>query len=153
MTTAFVDFNGVVPEKFDAVRLSHLVDAEYGNQGIDFKMVPREGFGWMNGTSARPAPSVRPICRITHSSSLRAGSRVPGRAFVPDEPHAPRGRSVHLARGLLRTHDDGRAHCRTTLERRQRPARARDGKPHTRPRVFRPGIRNTATVLLAALGN
>jgi len=29
MTTAFVDFNGVVPEKFDAVRLSHLVDAEY----------------------------------------------------------------------------------------------------------------------------
>jgi len=35
--------------QFDAVRLSHLVDAEYGNQGIDFKMVPREGFGWMNG--------------------------------------------------------------------------------------------------------
>ena len=50
MTTAFVDFNGVVPEKFDAVKLSHLVDAEYGNQGVDFKMVPREGFGWMNGT-------------------------------------------------------------------------------------------------------
>ena len=49
MTTAFVDFNGVVPEKFDAVKLSHLVDAEYGNQGVDFKMVPREGFGWMNG--------------------------------------------------------------------------------------------------------
>ncbi|EJD48867.1 alpha,alpha-trehalase-neutral trehalase [Auricularia subglabra TFB-10046 SS5] len=48
MTTAFVDFNGVVPEKFDAVKLSHLVAAEYGNQGIDFKMVPREGFGWMN---------------------------------------------------------------------------------------------------------
>ncbi|KAG6832783.1 hypothetical protein H0H92_009401 [Tricholoma furcatifolium] len=48
MTTAFVDFNGVVPEKFDAVKLSHLVDAEYGNQGIDFKLVPREGFGWMN---------------------------------------------------------------------------------------------------------
>ncbi|KAF9818859.1 hypothetical protein IEO21_02515 [Rhodonia placenta] len=50
MTTAFVDFNGVVPEKFDAVRLSHLVDAEYGNQGVDFKMVPREGFGWMNAS-------------------------------------------------------------------------------------------------------
>jgi len=44
------DFNGVVPEKFDAVRLSHLVDAEYGNQGIDFKMAPRKGFNWMNGT-------------------------------------------------------------------------------------------------------
>jgi neutral trehalase len=48
MTVAVVDFNGVVPEKFDAVKLSHMVDAEYGNQGIDFKMVPREGFGWMN---------------------------------------------------------------------------------------------------------
>lgn len=69
MTVAFVDFNGTVPEKvnlidfrrpnylvcllatyiqFDAVKLSHMVDAEYGNQGLDFKMVPREGFGWMN---------------------------------------------------------------------------------------------------------
>ncbi len=43
-----VDYNGVVPEKWDAVKLSHLVDAEYGNQGIDFKLVPREGFGWTN---------------------------------------------------------------------------------------------------------
>ena len=34
--------------QFDAVKLSHLVDAEYGNQGIDFKFIPREGFGWMN---------------------------------------------------------------------------------------------------------
>jgi alpha,alpha-trehalase len=36
------------PTQFDAVKLSHMVDAEYGNQGLDFKMVPREGFGWMN---------------------------------------------------------------------------------------------------------
>ncbi|WVR05204.1 hypothetical protein IAU60_002216 [Kwoniella sp. DSM 27419] len=28
MTLSFVDFNGVVPEKFDAVELSHMVDAE-----------------------------------------------------------------------------------------------------------------------------
>lgn len=34
------------------MKLSHLVDAEYGNQGIDFKMVPREGFGWMNGIAS-----------------------------------------------------------------------------------------------------
>jgi alpha,alpha-trehalase len=60
MTTAFVDFNGVVPEKYDAVRLSHLVDAEYGNQGVDFKMVPREGFGWMNGTPLSSLVSSRP---------------------------------------------------------------------------------------------
>ena len=150
MTTAFVDFNGVVPEKFDAVRLSHLVDAEYGNQGIDFKMVPREGFGWMNGTYI-------PACRV-HSQQRKltrrcAGSCVPGRAVVLDEPHAPCSRSVHIARGLLRAHDDGRAHGCTTIEHFKRPARPGDGKPHTWPRVFRPGIRNTATVILAALGN
>ncbi|WRT67176.1 uncharacterized protein IL334_004142 [Kwoniella shivajii] len=29
MTLSFVDFNGIVPEKFDAVELSHMVDAEY----------------------------------------------------------------------------------------------------------------------------
>ncbi|KAL4400388.1 alpha,alpha-trehalase Nth1 [Malassezia pachydermatis] len=50
MITAFVDFNGVVPEKFDAVALSHLVNAEYGNQGTEFSYVPREGFGWMNAS-------------------------------------------------------------------------------------------------------
>ncbi|KAL7410527.1 glycoside hydrolase family 37 protein [Mrakia frigida] len=50
MTVAFVDFNGVVPEKFDAVKLSHMVDAEYGNQGVDFKFVAREGFGWTNSS-------------------------------------------------------------------------------------------------------
>ncbi|PLW36451.1 hypothetical protein PCASD_11218 [Puccinia coronata f. sp. avenae] len=48
MTKAFVDYNGVVPEKYDALALNHLVHAEYGNQGVDFKMVPREGFGWCN---------------------------------------------------------------------------------------------------------
>lgn len=48
MTTAFVDYNGVVPEKFDVVKLSHLVDAEYGNQGLDFKLLNREGFAWTN---------------------------------------------------------------------------------------------------------
>jgi alpha,alpha-trehalase len=66
MTTAFVDFNGVVPEKFDAVRLSHLVDAEYGNQGIDFKMVPREGFGWMNGTPDSGPPAASASSRPDH---------------------------------------------------------------------------------------
>ncbi|KAI7894398.1 trehalase-domain-containing protein [Mucor mucedo] len=50
ITKAFVDFNGVVPEKFDVVNLSHQVQVEYGNVGIDFKFVPREGFGWMNAS-------------------------------------------------------------------------------------------------------
>lgn len=43
-----VDYSGVVPEKFDVVKLSHLVDAEYGNQGLDFKLLNREGFAWTN---------------------------------------------------------------------------------------------------------
>lgn len=50
MTKAFVDYNGVVPEKFDVVLSSHKVSVEYGNVGIDFKYIPREGFGWMNSS-------------------------------------------------------------------------------------------------------
>jgi alpha,alpha-trehalase len=47
---AFVDFNGVVPEKFDVVGTTHRVNVEYGNVGTDFKFVVREGFGWMNAS-------------------------------------------------------------------------------------------------------
>lgn len=45
ITKAFVDFNGVVVEKYDVTRPidSHKVEAEYGNQGGDFKGVAREG--------------------------------------------------------------------------------------------------------------
>jgi alpha,alpha-trehalase len=45
VTKAFVDFNGVVVEKYDVTREidPHKVEAEYGNQGSDFKGVPREG--------------------------------------------------------------------------------------------------------------
>jgi alpha,alpha-trehalase len=45
VTKAFVDFNGVVVEKYDVTRPidPHRVAAEYGNQGTDFKGVPREG--------------------------------------------------------------------------------------------------------------
>lgn len=45
VTKAFVDFNGVVVEKYDVTRPidPHKVEAEYGNQGSDFKGVPREG--------------------------------------------------------------------------------------------------------------
>jgi len=50
ITKAFVDFNGVVPEKFDIVSMSHQVKVEYGNVGVDFKYIPREGFGWMNAS-------------------------------------------------------------------------------------------------------
>lgn len=52
MTKAFVDFNGVVVEKYDVTQLSHPhhVHAEYGNQGVDFKGVATEGFGWVNAS-------------------------------------------------------------------------------------------------------
>lgn len=50
ITQAFVDFNGVVPEKFDVVGMTHRMKVEYGNVGVDFKGVPREGFGWMNSS-------------------------------------------------------------------------------------------------------
>ena len=74
MTTAFVDFNGVVPEKYDAVRLSHLVDAEYGNQGVDFKMVPREGFGWMNGTPLFLSfPPVQTLTQFASAAAYQVG--------------------------------------------------------------------------------
>ena len=45
VTKAFVDFNGVVVEKYDVTRPvdPHRVEAEYGNQGADFKGVAREG--------------------------------------------------------------------------------------------------------------
>lgn len=46
MTKAFVDYNGVVVEKYDVTRPMdpHRVDAEYGNQGLDFKGVAKEGY-------------------------------------------------------------------------------------------------------------
>lgn len=45
ITKAFFDYNGVVVEKYDVTRPvdPHRVDAEYGNQGMDFKGVAKEG--------------------------------------------------------------------------------------------------------------
>lgn len=52
MTKSFVDYNGVVVEKYNVTNPSdpHRVDAEYGNQGIKFRGVAREGFGWVNAS-------------------------------------------------------------------------------------------------------
>lgn len=52
MTKSFVDYNGIVVEKYDVTRTTdpHRVDAEYGNQGADFKGVATEGFGWVNAS-------------------------------------------------------------------------------------------------------
>ncbi|KAH3684562.1 hypothetical protein WICPIJ_004452 [Wickerhamomyces pijperi] len=52
ITKSFVDYNGIVVEKYDVTRATdpHKVDAEYGNQGSDFKGVALEGFGWVNSS-------------------------------------------------------------------------------------------------------
>ncbi|ANB12144.1 alpha,alpha-trehalase NTH1 [Sugiyamaella lignohabitans] len=52
ITKAFVDYNGVVVEKYNVTSPEdpHRVDAEYGNQGLGFKGVATEGFGWVNAS-------------------------------------------------------------------------------------------------------
>lgn len=52
MTKSFVDYNGVVVEKYNVTKgaVPIRVDAEYGNQGLDFKGVATEGFGWVNAS-------------------------------------------------------------------------------------------------------
>jgi alpha,alpha-trehalase len=44
------DYNGTVPEKYDVVKASHQVFAEYGNVGTKFAYITKEGFGWMNAS-------------------------------------------------------------------------------------------------------
>ena len=45
ITRVFVDFNGTVVEKYDVTQRErpHRVEAEYGNQGLNFKYAPLEG--------------------------------------------------------------------------------------------------------------
>ena len=68
--------------KFDAVKLSHLVDAEYGNQGIDFKMIPREGFGWMNGPSLSSLLSPLPLTSYSPPSHKQTAAYQVGLSFL-----------------------------------------------------------------------
>lgn len=50
ITKCAVDYNGTICEKYDVVKASHKVDAEYGNVGANFEYLPNEGFGWMNAS-------------------------------------------------------------------------------------------------------
>ena len=45
ITKVAVNYNGAIVEKYDVTQLerSHHVDAEYGNQGLDFEGLAREG--------------------------------------------------------------------------------------------------------------
>ena len=46
ITKVSIDYNGAVVEKYDVTQLEHSyrVDAEYGNQGLEFKGLAREGY-------------------------------------------------------------------------------------------------------------
>lgn len=50
ITSNASQYNGTVPEKYDVVRRTHQVFAEYGNVGTNFAYITREGFGWTNGS-------------------------------------------------------------------------------------------------------
>ncbi|ODQ65950.1 alpha,alpha-trehalase Ntp1 [Nadsonia fulvescens var. elongata DSM 6958] len=82
ITKAFVDYNGIVVEKYDVTRPNdpHRVDAEYGNQGSDFKGVATEGFGWVNssyvyGLSLLNSQSKRALGACTPPDIFLASSR------------------------------------------------------------------------------
>ncbi|WP_405211045.1 trehalase family glycosidase [Dokdonia sp. Asnod2-E02] len=50
ITRNAVDYNGVIPEKYDVVSATHKVFAEYGNVGTEFDYITTSGFGWMNAS-------------------------------------------------------------------------------------------------------
>jgi len=50
ITSNAVNYSGTIPEKYDLVRRTHMVFAEYGNVGTKFSYITREGFGWTNAS-------------------------------------------------------------------------------------------------------
>jgi alpha,alpha-trehalase len=50
ITVNAVNYNGTIAEKYDVVKRNHEVFVEYGNIGIKFSYLTREGFGWTNAS-------------------------------------------------------------------------------------------------------
>ncbi len=50
ITKNAVDYNGTISEKYDVVKATHKVVAEYGNVGTLFSYIPDGGFGWTNAS-------------------------------------------------------------------------------------------------------
>ncbi len=75
------DYHGTVPEKYDVVRRTHLVFAEYGNVGTEFAYITKEGFGWMNA-SFQLGLAALPL-------ELRAQLRRAAADLSTDIPHEP----------------------------------------------------------------
>lgn len=81
MTKAFVDYNGVVVEKYNVTNLSepHKVNAEYGNQGMGFKGVAKEGFGWVN------ASYLYGLTLLSSHAQRALGTLTPSEVFLRSE--------------------------------------------------------------------
>ncbi|CAO1635761.1 unnamed protein product [Parajaminaea phylloscopi] len=82
MALSFFNYNGTVVEKLDAVTLSHMANVEYGQQGADFKYVPREGFGWMNasfqvGLTFLTKHQRRAVAALQHPDEFFFGKAAP----------------------------------------------------------------------------
>jgi len=69
ITMNAVHYNGTVTEKYDVVKKSHQVFAEYGNVGADLSYITREGFGWTNA-SYQVGLSVLPDRYKSHLNDL-----------------------------------------------------------------------------------
>lgn len=103
VTNAFHNFNGVVVEKYDVTRPDrpHEVAAEYGNQGLDFKGVPREGFGWVNASVALALDIVdshqrRALGTLTPWETFEKATRELAVGGVDAEESGERPESEHL---------------------------------------------------------
>ena len=64
ITRNAVDYNGVIPEKYDVVAATHKVFAEYGNVGTEFDYITTSGFGWMNASYQLGVSLLSPDFRI-----------------------------------------------------------------------------------------
>ncbi|HXT01882.1 MAG TPA: trehalase family glycosidase [Elusimicrobiota bacterium] len=78
------DYNGTVPEKYDVVKASHQVFAEYGNVGTKFAYITKEGFGWMNASYELGLKILTPEL-MARLRSVEA----PGRVFNGSTSAAP----------------------------------------------------------------
>jgi alpha,alpha-trehalase len=81
------NYNGTIPEKFDVVRRSHEVFAEYGNVGTRFAYITKEGFGWTNasfqvGLAMLPADLRQKLDSLTPPESIftPTSGKQPGKA-------------------------------------------------------------------------
>jgi len=75
ITQNAVDYNGTIPEKYDVVKATHKVYAEYGNVGTDFAYITRSGFGWMNasyqyGLSILPPEYIKKLDNLEDSDAV-----------------------------------------------------------------------------------